>query len=160
MKKVLSITFGLLALITFSASFYILLCQPKDSAVDNDTLFFIGLAESFCFTALFLYTQRLINGTVKAAKKSKSTGKILAIIIAALLICLSDNLLAQTITRDSQGNFKAISAPLKDTAAKLTTYTYTDNKGIVLPVYQSPKGKLFVRKISKSGNPYKMYLKD
>lgn len=92
MKKVLSITFGLLALITFSASFYILLCQPKDSAVDNDTLFFIGLAESFCYTALFLYTQRLINGTVKAAKKSKSTGKILAIIIAALLICLSDNL--------------------------------------------------------------------
>lgn len=66
---------------------------------------------------------------------------------------------AQTIVRDSKGNYSAVIKPKIAKEAKNTGNTYTDTKGNVYPVYESEKGKLFYTRISKNGNSYNVYLK-
>lgn len=81
------------------------------------------------------------------------------IIIALMLIAAATAAHSQNVTRDSKGNYIATAAR-KDTAAATNTgKTYTDTKGNSYPVYVSAKGKLFVYRISKTGNKYKQYLK-
>ncbi len=83
----------------------------------------------------------------------KKTAQTITIIIVILLMCFADTVFAQNVRKDAQGNYIAISQKATDSSnAKLTNVTYTDSKGIVYKVYQSEKGKLFVRKISKNGN--------
>jgi len=61
----------------------------------------------------------------------------------------------------SDGNYKAITrARLEQTKPKDTGKTYTDSKGVKYPVYQGPKGGLFIYRTSqKTGKEYKYYLK-
>lgn len=66
---------------------------------------------------------------------------------------------AQSVTKDANGNYKAVRGVADTSKAKQTGHTYTDAKGVVLPVYISAKGKLFVMVTSKAGNIYKRYLK-
>jgi len=61
------------------------------------------------------------------------------------------------VTRDENGNFKAVQKTKQDTT---TNYTYTDQKGAVHRVYISPKGKFYIGRVSKSGNYYRFYLKE
>src|SRR5436190_1601661 len=93
--------------------------------------------------------------------KSKSVYQTLAIIILALAIGCSDNLFAQSVTKDAQGNFHAQTRAQQDSStATATGKTYTDAKGETYPVFQSKNGKLFVRRVAKtSGRTYNMYLK-
>ena len=79
-------------------------------------------------------------------------------LILAAFILLSLTGHAQNAQQTKDGNYIAITQQ-KDTASKESGKTYTDSKGQVYPVYITPKGKLFVKKISKAGNSYKMYLK-
>ena len=64
---------------------------------------------------------------------------------------------AQNAKVDAQGNYISI-AKVRE-PAKNSGKTFTDNKGIVYPVFESEKGKLFYTRVSKAGNDYKVYLK-
>lgn len=82
------------------------------------------------------------------------------ILLAALFLAFTV-LKAQTVKVDASGNYIAVKA-LKDstgTAAKPTGKTFTDTKGNTYPVMISKNGKLFVVRISKTGNKYNQYLK-
>ena len=85
------------------------------------------------------------------------TMKQLLFSIVLLLVYITGS--AQTnVKQDATGNYIAVQA--RDTVtAKPTGKTYTDSKGNTYPVYVSKNGKLFVNRISKTGNPYRQYLK-
>lgn len=80
-----------------------------------------------------------------------------AILIFALLLGAS-TMNAQNAKPTATGNYVAFRA-IDTTASKPTGKTFTDAKGVVFPVFISKNGKLFINKISKAGNAYKMYLK-
>lgn len=72
-----------------------------------------------------------------------------------VVLLLSISGYSQNVTRDTQGNFVAMSTGIK------TAKTYTDSKGVVYAVYQNLKGKFFVMKYSdKKKTFYRMYLKE
>ena len=96
-------------------------------------------------------------------KKSKNQLLItIAIVVMAILFCFADNVMAQNVKRGADGNFTAISKSNTGSEnAKPTSYTYTDTKGEVYPVYESKNGKNFTLKTSKkSGKQYRSYLKE
>ena len=77
--------------------------------------------------------------------------------IAALLIGLSAQ--AQTVVaQDSKtGNYYEISKPKE--ADKLTGKNFIDSKGEAYPVYETPKGKLYYKRISqKTQKEYRVYI--
>lgn len=76
--------------------------------------------------------------------------------IAALLLTMTAAQ-AQQVTKDAQGNYHAAK---RDTANKATGHTFTDSKGQTYPVYESINGKLYYMRTSKSGNVYKVYIKE
>lgn len=83
------------------------------------------------------------------------------LILLAVLFFAFNGADAQTIKQDAAGNYVAVKAT-KDstqTSAKPTGKTYTDTKGNVYPVWVSKNGKLFIVRISKTGNKYNQYLK-
>jgi hypothetical protein len=85
---------------------------------------------------------------------------IIVILIISLFIASFINAKGQTVQRDANGNFKAISAPKEaKIEAKPTGKTFTDTKGNVYPVLISKNGKLFYIRTSKNGNDYKVYIK-
>ena len=60
---------------------------------------------------------------------------------------------------DPGGNYIAVSHAVAEIEPTETKQTYTDNKGVVYPVWLNPKGKPFVYKVSRNtGNKYKFYL--
>lgn len=71
----------------------------------------------------------------------------------AILICLTAS--AQTV-KDSSGNYHA----QRSETAKPTGKTFTDSKGVVYPLLISARGKLFYLRTSKTGNIYKVYIKN
>lgn len=80
---------------------------------------------------------------------------------AALLFVLfiSFGTKAQNAVKTNDGNYTAIKHTVSDsTHAKFTGKTFKDAKGVEYPVIESANNKLYVLKISKSGNMYKMYL--
>lgn len=82
--------------------------------------------------------------------------RILSLITALCLISVCSY--GQTAKVDKNGNYVAVQATKKE--AKPTGKTFTDSKGVVLPVFASANGKLFVmRKSEKTGKEYKSYLK-
>ena len=82
--------------------------------------------------------------------------KKLIISIVILIVSLACN--AQKVQIDANGNYYAVKA-IKPTAQSTNT-TFTDTKGIVYPVFQSAKGKLYYVRTSKNtGTEYKVYLK-
>jgi len=77
----------------------------------------------------------------------------------ALLVFVSISLNAQSIKQDAAGNYYQDSTKTK-TAAKATSKTFTDKKGVKYPVMISKNGKLFyVKTAVKSGNTYNVYIK-
>lgn len=90
----------------------------------------------------------------------KETKQMIIALLLAIVCCIGDDLFGQNVVKDAQGNYKAIyhtdSAQAVATGAK-----YEDRDGTTYPVYQSKRGKLFVRKVSKTtGKTYNYYLKD
>jgi hypothetical protein len=79
--------------------------------------------------------------------------------IIALMILFAVTAFGQNAQRDEQGNFIATSRA-KAVADSTTTFTFTDAKGIVHPVFVGAKGAFFIGRVSaKSGNYYRFYLK-
>lgn len=79
--------------------------------------------------------------------------KLITTLAFALLIMSAD---AQTIRRDSAGNYVAVGTVVLDST---TGKTFTDTRGQVYPVYQSVRGKLYIWRVSKTGKAYRQYLK-
>lgn len=67
---------------------------------------------------------------------------------------------AQTVVKlNANGNYEAVKTERKQSEAKPTGKTFTDQRGKVYPVYVSAKGKLFCIKTSqKTGQTYNYYL--
>lgn len=84
----------------------------------------------------------------------RTMSKIL--LTAMLLFSLSAS--AQTVTRDASGNFHQ--APRVDALPhdSTTTYTFTDEKGTIHPVYVGRKGAYYVWVTSSKGTMYRRYL--
>jgi hypothetical protein len=75
----------------------------------------------------------------------------LSIVFSAFLVQ------AQTAKKDPTGNYIEVT---KESTAKLTDKTFTTLKGEVFKVYETDKGRLFVkRKSAKTGKSYNQYLK-
>ena len=90
----------------------------------------------------------------------KQSVLIILILFISLFLASFIDAKGQTVQRDANGNFKAISAPREaKTEAKPTGKTFTDTKGNVYPVLISKNGKLFYVRTSKAGNDYKVYIK-
>ena len=83
--------------------------------------------------------------------------KKLSIILALFIASFYVN--GQNVKQDASGNYIAVKTPKDSTSAKATGKTYTDTKGNVYPVMISKNGKLFIVRISKTGNKYNQYLK-
>ena len=82
------------------------------------------------------------------------------ILAAIMLFSLNVGVQAQKVTREGS-NFTQVSNPKAKSASKetKTSFTYTDNKGIVYPVFLSSTGKAFIKKVSKkTGKEYRMYV--
>jgi hypothetical protein len=98
--------------------------------------------------------QHLFNsGRIHSGYKVWRTANIIA-----LLLLLAATAFGQNVQRDVSGNFTAMSK-VKASHDSTTTYTFTDSKGTVHPVYKGGKGAFYVVKVSKSGNFYRYYLK-
>ena len=79
-------------------------------------------------------------------------------ILIVMAIALSLEVNAQ-VSRDAEGNFLA-KARVQAAHDSTTTYTYTDAKGKVEPVFTGRKGGYYLARISKkSGKFYRKYLK-
>ena len=88
----------------------------------------------------------------------RSTAILILYFIVMLLTGLTAT--AQTkVTKDAQGNFKAISSTKVKTADKATGKTFEAKDGTKYDVYESKNGKLYYNRTSKAGNQYKVYLK-
>ena len=66
---------------------------------------------------------------------------------------------SQKVTTDAKGNYIAVKHTADTSKSIPTGKTFTNSKGEVFPVFTSANGKLFVNRVSKSGNSYKQYLK-
>jgi hemin uptake protein HemP len=96
--------------------------------------------------------------------KTKNLFAEIGIYLLFLLIALFSftfDTRAQTVVKDSTGNYVAVRAVKSDTAIfQETGKTYTDSKGTVYNVMVSKNGKLFVfRQSAKTGSTYRQYLK-
>mgnify|MGYP000995368762 CR=1 FL=1 len=65
--------------------------------------------------------------------------------------------LAQNVTRDADGNFTEIQHD-STTTFTLTATRWATGEVETLPVYKSPKGKLYAWKTNKKGRKYRFYL--
>ena len=74
--------------------------------------------------------------------------------LAIVFACFTG--ISQNAKVAADGNLVAAQSQSKD---KKTGKTFTDAKGIVYPVMESRKGKLYYIRTSKNGKTYKAYLK-
>ena len=79
-------------------------------------------------------------------------------ILLTIALVLGTMAMTAQVQRDDQGNFFSASAA-KAVHDSTTTYTYTNAKGVVYPVYVGRKGGNYVWITSKNGNLYRKYLK-
>lgn len=81
-------------------------------------------------------------------------------LIALTILFAGINSHAQTkVKQDDKGNFVQVNNVREKTPDKPTGQTYTDTKGQEYKVYKSINDKLYIVRVSKSGNEYKQYLK-
>lgn len=85
---------------------------------------------------------------------------IMCVVLSWLICCGAIVANGQTVVKvDSLGNYTSVSKSVTSgSKAKLTGKSFTDKNGIKYPVYISVNGKLFYRKVAKSGNVYNVYL--
>lgn len=79
--------------------------------------------------------------------------------ILSLLLASSLAFSQSKIVKDANGNYVQESAIKKVSEDKPTGQTLTLSNGNVFPVYESEKGKLYIKRISRNGKEYKQYLK-
>lgn len=80
--------------------------------------------------------------------------------IAALLMLCCSSLSAQNAVRSEDGNFQSVAKSKTAFTDSVTTYIFTDSKGITHPVYVGSKGAFYIGKTSKNtGKYYRYYLK-
>ena len=79
-------------------------------------------------------------------------------IIVLISLMLSFTLSSQ-IKVDNKGNYVEVNSVSSKRDTVNTGKTFTDSKGKVYPVFKSSTGKIYVGKVSKSGNYYRYYLK-
>lgn len=82
--------------------------------------------------------------------------RILFVILIGIVPLLCSG---QKVTKTAAGNFVQVKKAKTKFTDSLTTFTLTDSKGKVSPVYKGAKGSYYVGKISKKGNYYRQYLK-
>lgn len=63
------------------------------------------------------------------------------------------------IVKDANGNYVQESAIKKASEDKPTGQTLTLSNGNVYPIYESDRGKLYIKRMSRNGKEYKQYLK-
>lgn len=81
--------------------------------------------------------------------------KILLLILIAVLCSKAHG--QQNVVRTKEGNYTAVTVAKKEDAK--TGSKFVDSKGISYDVYQSSKGKLYYKKVSKTTQKeYKVYL--
>ena len=79
-------------------------------------------------------------------------------IIASLFIVTTAHA-QQKAVKDAQGNYTITSH--RDTVAGTPTgHTITDSKGKVYPLLLSSRGRLYYLRTSRTGNTYKVYIKE
>ena len=81
--------------------------------------------------------------------------KVIILLSAVFVLSLAGS--AQNSKVNASGNYVSV-AKVRE-PAKNSGKTFTDSKGIVYPVLESAKGKLFYTRVSKAGNEYNVYLK-
>lgn len=81
------------------------------------------------------------------------------LLVASLLLLASLMGYSQSVRKDSLGNYYAVKMPVDSIGGRNTGKTFMDGKEQQWPVYESKGGKLYVIRVSKSGNQYKQYLK-
>ncbi len=95
----------------------------------------------------------------RALRERRGLGGMRNYILIVMAIALSLEVSAQSVSRDAEGNFLA-KARVQAAHDSTTTYTYTDGKGKVEPVFVGKKGGYYLVRISKkSGKFYRKYLK-
>ena len=82
--------------------------------------------------------------------------KIAMLLIFILSLATGSN--AQTVTKDSQGNYTASKHEPGTASDKKTGNTYTHTDGKKYDLYISQRGKLYCLITSKTGNIYKKYM--
>jgi hypothetical protein len=76
-------------------------------------------------------------------------------LLFVVMLFISVNGFSQKLTKDANGNYHTVKQEDKKTAN-----TFTDDNGIVYPIYLNSKEKPYViRKSKKTGKEYKQYLK-
>lgn len=85
-------------------------------------------------------------------KKSKV---IVMLIVIFLYGGVTINTFGQNVVRD--GNAFIAKSATKESVETKTNYVYKDSKGVVYPIYLSPKGKAYYKKIDKDGKVKKVY---
>lgn len=91
----------------------------------------------------------------------KNERKIYSILfIIWCMILTVDVLTAQTLVKtDSAGNYVSATVAKPKVADKLTGSNYVDSKGVIYPIWESAKGKLYYYKVSaKTTKKYKCYI--
>jgi len=76
-------------------------------------------------------------------------------LLLVAMLFISVNGFSQKLIKDANGNYHTTKVEDKKTAN-----TFTDDKGVVYPIYLNSKEKPYViRKSKKTGKEYKQYLK-
>lgn len=78
------------------------------------------------------------------------------VVIIFTILLGSQVMYAQNVKQDNQGNFIQIDYVAQ---TEKTGKTYTDKKGNIYEVHITKTGKYFVNFVSKTGKPYRKYLK-
>jgi hypothetical protein len=101
---------------------------------------------------------RLFSSTIRLERSAKTLKMKKTILFFAVLLASATTTMAQNAKQDANGNYVAIQHDTTTTGTA-TGRTFTDAKGVVYPVLQSAKGKLYYMRTSKAGNIYKCYIK-
>lgn len=82
-------------------------------------------------------------------------------VLLAMFLCISLDAQAQQSYKRVGSNFEQVSTRESASTAQKTSFTFTDSKNNVYPIYITKTGRCFVSKISsRTGKTYKYYLKE
>lgn len=89
----------------------------------------------------------------------KTKIKVIVMLIVMFLyggVTINTNLAyGQNVVRE--GNTFVAKSATKESVETKTNYVYKDSKGTIYPIYLSPKGKAYYKKIDKDGKVKKVY---
>lgn len=81
------------------------------------------------------------------------------IIVALIAICaFAHQGFSQNYTKN--GNTYTQSSSTRTSSEEKTQFTWKDSKKVEYPIYISKNGRCYIKRVSKNGNEYKMYLSE